>query len=215
MSNMYIRSQDREKLYRLGGNYACVEYGSVTKRAKKGQEPKETHRIFISDGVLEEIGTYETKERCLEIIDEIQKVSVSYLYSAGSPGFLKGAPAFPPFAAEIPRIYEMPENKRMTLEQFIEPIHNITRIRIVKGKGSRYETGEADVYIGWLGILREDKSQISKEIWRAEVKDFAVVPDIRHKDWQKLGLMKPLEPGEHPQYKFSDLTMTLYYTFFI
>ena len=46
MSNMYIRSQDREKLYRLGGNYACVEYGSVTKRAKKGQEPKETHRIF-------------------------------------------------------------------------------------------------------------------------------------------------------------------------
>jgi hypothetical protein len=172
---MYIRSQDREKLYRLGGNYACVEYGSVTKRAKKGQEPKETHRIFISDGVLEEIGTYETKERCLEIIDEIQKVSVSYLYSAGS----------------------------------------LTRIRIVKGKGSRYETSEADVYIGWLGILREDKSQISKEIWRAEVKDFAVVPDIRHKDWQKLGLMKPLEPGEHPQYKFSDLTMTLYYTFFI
>ena len=74
----------------------------------------------------------------------------------------------------------------MTLEQFIEPIHNITRIRIVKGKGSRYETSEADVYIGWLGILREDKSQI-----------------------------KPLEPGEHPQYKFSDLTMTLYYTFFI
>ena len=109
VSNMYIRSQDREKLYRLGGNYACVEYGSVTKRAKKGQEPKETHRIFISDGVLEEIGTYETKERCLEIIDEIQKVSVSYLYSAGSPGFLKGAPAFPPFATEIPRIYEMPE----------------------------------------------------------------------------------------------------------
>ena len=103
----------------------------------------------------------------------------------------------------------------MTLEQFIEPIHNLTRRRIVKGKGSRYETSEADVYIGWLGILREDKSQISKEIWRAEVKDFAVVPDIRHKDWQKLGLMKPLEPGEHPQYKFSDLTMTLYYTFFI
>ena len=90
MSNMYIRSQDREKLYRLGGNYACVEYGSVTKRAKKGQEPKETHRIFISDGVLEEIGTYETKERCLEIIDEIQKVSVSYLYSAGSPRIFKG-----------------------------------------------------------------------------------------------------------------------------
>lgn len=103
----------------------------------------------------------------------------------------------------------------MTLEQFIEPIHNITKIRIVKGKGNRYETSEADIYIGWLGILREDKSQISKEIWQSEVKDFVAVPDIRHKDWQKLGLMKPLEPGEHPQYKFSDLTMTLYYTFFV
>lgn len=50
----------------------------------------------------------------------------------------------------------------MTLEQFIEPIHNITRIRIVKGKGSRYETSEADVYIGWLGILREDKARSVK-----------------------------------------------------
>ena len=69
MSSMYIRSQDREKLYRLGGNYACVEYGSATERAKKGQEPKETHSIFISDGVLEEIGTYETKERFNFIFD--------------------------------------------------------------------------------------------------------------------------------------------------
>ena len=79
------------------------------RKSQKGARTKETHSIFISDGVLEEIGTYETKERCLEIIDEIQKVSVSYLYSEGSYGFLKGAPAFPPFAAEIPRIYEMPE----------------------------------------------------------------------------------------------------------
>ena len=26
MSEVYIRSQNKEKLYRLGGNYACVEY---------------------------------------------------------------------------------------------------------------------------------------------------------------------------------------------
>lgn len=39
MSSMYIRSQDREKLYRLGGNYACVEYGSATARVHgKGGE---------------------------------------------------------------------------------------------------------------------------------------------------------------------------------
>ena len=88
MSNMYIRSQDREKLYRLGGNYACVEYGSVTKRAKKGQEPKETHRIFISDGVLEEIGTYETKERCLEIINT-ESERFLFIFS-GQPRIFKG-----------------------------------------------------------------------------------------------------------------------------
>lgn len=35
MSSMYIRSQDREKLYRLGGNYACVEYGSATARVRE------------------------------------------------------------------------------------------------------------------------------------------------------------------------------------
>lgn len=54
----------------------------------------------------------------------------------------------------------------MTLEQFIEPIHNITRIRIVKGKGSRYETSEADVYIGWLGILRKIKARSVKKYGR-------------------------------------------------
>lgn len=103
MSDMYIRSQDREKLYRLGGNYTSVRYWHAADNKEK------EHCVFISSGVLEEIGTYETKERCLEVIDEIQKVCVSYLYSEGSAGFLKGVPAFPPFAAEIPRIYEMPE----------------------------------------------------------------------------------------------------------
>ena len=29
MSEVYIRSQNKEKLYRLGGNYACVEYGEA------------------------------------------------------------------------------------------------------------------------------------------------------------------------------------------
>lgn len=81
MSDMYIRSQDREKLYRLGGNYACVEYGSATARAKKGQEPKETHSIFISDGVLEEIGTYETKERCLEVMPYVERITTGLKYS--------------------------------------------------------------------------------------------------------------------------------------
>ena len=40
MSEVYIRSQNKEKLYRLGGNYACVEYGEYEdmQRQEKPQE---------------------------------------------------------------------------------------------------------------------------------------------------------------------------------
>lgn len=44
MSEVYIRSQNKEKLYRLGGNYACVEYGEYEdikkKRVDKGQNKR-------------------------------------------------------------------------------------------------------------------------------------------------------------------------------
>lgn len=33
--------------------------------------------------------------------------------------------------------------------------------------------------------------------------------------WKELGLMKPLEPDQTAQYKFSDLQMSLYYTIYI
>lgn len=56
MSEVYIRSQNKEKLYRLGGNYACVEYGEY---------------------------------------EDIKKI--------------RGGMDVQPFAAVIPRLYEMPE----------------------------------------------------------------------------------------------------------
>lgn len=86
MSEVYIRSQNKEKLYRLGGNYACVEYGEyedVKKKRGGAEADKKRHVICISDGCLEEIGEYATKERCLEVLDEIQKACVSYLFTAG------------------------------------------------------------------------------------------------------------------------------------
>lgn len=87
MSEVYIRSQNKEKLYRLGGNYACVEYGEyedIKKKRGGAEADKKRHVICISDGCLEEIGEYATKERCLEVLDEIQKACVSYLFTAGS-----------------------------------------------------------------------------------------------------------------------------------
>lgn len=82
MSEVYIRSQNKEKLYRLGGNYACVEYGEyedIKKKRGGAEADKKRHVICISDGCLEEIGEYATKERCLEVLDEIQKACVSYI----------------------------------------------------------------------------------------------------------------------------------------
>lgn len=72
MSEVYIRSQNKEKLYRLGGNYACVEYGEyedIKKKRGGAEADKKRHVICISDGCLEEIGEYATKERCLEVLD--------------------------------------------------------------------------------------------------------------------------------------------------
>ena len=80
MSEVYIRSQHKEKLYRLGGNYACVEYGEyedIKKKRGGAEADKKRHVICISDGCLEEIGEYATKERCLEVLDEIQKACVT------------------------------------------------------------------------------------------------------------------------------------------
>lgn len=112
MSEVYIRSQNKEKLYRLGGNYACVEYGEyedVKKKRGGAEADKKRHVICISDGCLEEIGEYATKERCLEVLDEIQKACVSYLFTAGGAAIGRGGMDVQPFAAVIPRLYEMPE----------------------------------------------------------------------------------------------------------
>ena len=93
MSEVYIRSQNKEKLYRLGGNYASVEYGEyedIKKKRGGAEADKKRHVICISDGCLEEIGEYATKERCLEVLDEIQKACVSYLFTAGGAAIVRG-----------------------------------------------------------------------------------------------------------------------------
>lgn len=108
MSNVYIRSQNREKLYIFGISFNCLEYNEG-KDYKRGKEGATHHTICISDGCLEEIAEYESKERCLEVLDEIQKVCGSYLYAEGSSGLLRGSVPMPPMAAQIPHVYQMPE----------------------------------------------------------------------------------------------------------
>ena len=102
MSEVYIRSQNHEEIYTLNGSYA-IKY-------KEFSVSKE-HRIFIclSAESMYTMGVYESKERCIEVLDEIQAVCGQYLYAAGNLGLMIGSEAMPPMAAVIPRVYQMPE----------------------------------------------------------------------------------------------------------
>lgn len=48
MSEVYIRSQNKEKLYRLGGNYACIEYGEYEDIKKKRGAARQTKSGTLS-----------------------------------------------------------------------------------------------------------------------------------------------------------------------
>lgn len=112
MSEVYIRSQNKEKLYRLGGNYACIEYGEhedIKKKRGGTEESKKKHTICISDGFLEEIAEYESKERCIEVLDELQAVCSSYLKVEGGAALIRGGIDIQPAAFIVPRVFQMPE----------------------------------------------------------------------------------------------------------
>lgn len=53
--------------------------------------------------------------------------------------------------------------------------------------------------------------KVPEDLQKATVKEFNLYPEIRHKDWEKLGLDAPMQPKETPDYRFSDLMMKLYY----
>lgn len=53
--------------------------------------------------------------------------------------------------------------------------------------------------------------KVPEDLQKAIVKEFTFYPEIRHKDWEKLGLDSPMQPEETPDYHFSDLEMKLYY----
>ena len=108
MSNVYIRSQNREKLYAFSICFNCLQYEEKRDR-KRGKEEEAHHTICISDGYLEEIAEYESKERCIEVLDEIEKLCGSYLYAEGSLGLLRGSTPMQPVAADVPKVYQMPE----------------------------------------------------------------------------------------------------------
>ena len=51
-----------------------------------------------------------------------------------------------------------------------------------------------------------DKERIAHRL----VKKYHYSLDIKHKDWERRGLMPPIEPDEIAQYSFSDLQLSVY-----
>lgn len=115
MSEVYIRSQDKEGLYLLNNSQGLrySTWGNEELFYLESDNKRQTgeHFIFMhfNSGERKKLGEYRSKERCIEIIDEIQGVCEQYLYAPGNTGLLIGSEATPPMAAVIPRLYQMPE----------------------------------------------------------------------------------------------------------
>ena len=75
----------------------------------------------------------------------------------------------------------------MTVKEFIGTLESSDRLRIIEGK--------AEVYVGYLAAFKPFADHEISEEYRKyrehEVKKFRAVPEITHRRWKELGLMKP------------------------
>lgn len=99
----------------------------------------------------------------------------------------------------------------MMVREFLELICNSDNLLIVRDAKS--EAGQETIYKGYKALLTH--APVADAILDAQVKRFRASPEIRHKEWKDRGLMPPMEPEKTPDFRFSDLQMTLYYKIII
>ena len=116
MSEVYIRNQDKRRLFVLNNAHGIVcsreqdNFMKLSSGVKREEKQKEKYCIYLQgNGCQHELGTYGSLGRCIEVLDEIEQKCGQYLYAAGSLGLMIGSEAMPPMAAVIPRVYQMPE----------------------------------------------------------------------------------------------------------
>ena len=108
MNKVYIRSQDKEKL---------LTFDSGVLKCRKAklfvvgtEEPEECCLIYYKTGSeVYNLGKYESVERCIEVLDEIQRKCGMSLKLEGGPALIRGGMDVQPAIFSIPRVYEMPE----------------------------------------------------------------------------------------------------------
>lgn len=89
-----------------------------------------------------------------------------------------------------------------TLKDMLDLLRNSDLIRIRRGK--------KDIYVGYKGLLAHYDAVMQSE-YTAQITRFQCIPEIRHKEYKKRGLMEPIRPDIAPTYSFHDLQMSLYY----
>lgn len=63
---MLLVTQNKERVIWFGRAFNALQYNESTDR--KGKSETVHHEICISDGCLEPVAEYESKERCLEVL---------------------------------------------------------------------------------------------------------------------------------------------------
>lgn len=91
----------------------------------------------------------------------------------------------------------------MRTGELLELIENPTSIQIRKD--------EQLLYAGYLGILRGHYQEKYEQISQLQVIRFRANQEIRHRRWQELNLLAPIQPEEAPDYEFKDLQVRFYY----
>ena len=90
---MLIVSQNKEKVLLFGISFNALQYVEMVEHIDhKGRGGTIRHTICISDGCLEEIAEYPTKERCLAVLKDICGLYADECYTVaqgGSPATYK------------------------------------------------------------------------------------------------------------------------------
>ena len=89
--NLWIRSQDKMKLFKI--NNVCITFGDNT---------REYAIVYDEPNGIEVLATYKTKERTLEVLDEIQRLIEDLQYIGYAIEKEK-------FCGYRPNVYEMPK----------------------------------------------------------------------------------------------------------
>lgn len=92
----------------------------------------------------------------------------------------------------------------MKVREQVQLIHNGQRMRIVKA-GNVVFDGFAHLVNGTSGSI--EAAGLSGE---EQVEGVAIHTEIRHKNWEELGLEEPIKKEELPDYVMKDLQVKIY-----